>query len=175
MTWQTLNPKCQDTYAKDTLGILPSDRFGLNLQRRIICITLCQTCKMMLRLIVGSSLFILWTATSLSAFAPRLKQLSALSRTRTSSVTTTTELYGLLGRFRNKRTVEQVVTIQPGARLPAIDVERLVPSKDGTFQTEATSIADVVGNTKALLIGTSRAILVGLKLCLNHLIGSLSG
>jgi hypothetical protein len=106
---------------------------------------------MMPRAIVGSSLFILWTASSLSAFAPRLKTLPALSTHRSES---TTELYGLLGRFRNKRTVEQVVTIQPGSRLPAIDVERLVPSKDGTFQTEATSIADVVGNTKSLLIGT---------------------
>jgi hypothetical protein len=64
-----------------------------------------------------------------------------------------TALNGLLGRFRNQRKVEQVATIQPGATIPVVDVEKLTIGEDGSVTSEVVSIRDVLGTSKAILIG----------------------
>ena len=64
-----------------------------------------------------------------------VEQITAYQLTRTPSVTrqqsvgrvSNTALYGLLGRFRKNRKVEQVATIKVGDKLPVgIDVERII-------------------------------------------------
>jgi hypothetical protein len=69
-----------------------------------------------------------------------------------------TALFGLLGRFRNKRKVDQGTTIRVGDKLPTdVDVERLVMAVDfptTEARSEPVSILDVLGPNKALLIGT---------------------
>jgi hypothetical protein len=73
-------------------------------------------------------------------------------------VTTNTALYGILGRFRKKRKVDQVATIHVGDKLPTdVDIERLVTAADGMTtepMSEPVSILEVLGPNKALLIGT---------------------
>jgi hypothetical protein len=100
-----------------------------------------------------AAVLVLWSLTAVStttAFAPLPSSRAVLETCQTN-----TRLFGLLGRFRNKREVEQVVTIQPGSKLPSIDVEKLVLSKDGSsFTSQAASIQEVLGNSKALLVGT---------------------
>lgn len=85
-------------------------------------------------------------------------QSSSVSISMQQRATSDSALYGLLGRFRKKRKVDQVTTIRVGDRLPAdVDVERLVTATDGTTkepQSEPVSILDVLGPNKALLIGT---------------------
>ena len=75
----------------------------------------------------------------------------------TPHAATDTVLYGILGRFRKKRKVEQVSTIRVGDKLPTdVDIERLVTSADGKSTealSEPVSILDVLGPNKALLIG----------------------
>ena len=83
---------------------------------------------------------------------------------RNGHINTNTALYGLLGRFRNKRKVEQVKTIRVGDSLPTdVDVERLVPlvsssssdeNKKSEIISEAVSIQEILGSKKALLVGT---------------------
>jgi hypothetical protein len=80
------------------------------------------------------------------------------SRTTTRS-STTTRLYGLLGRFRQKKTVEQVKTIGKGDKLPDGDVEVLKQGGGGAeeggppveYGTE--SVRDLLGRGKTLLVG----------------------
>jgi hypothetical protein len=71
-------------------------------------------------------------------------------------------LYGLLGRLRKKRKVDQVSTIKVGDVLPVgVDVERLIKSSEGTtggVLSEPVSIQDVLGPNKAILIGKGRNI-----------------
>ena len=66
-----------------------------------------------------------------------------------------TALYGILGRFRKNRKVEQVATIKVGDALPdGVDVERLLSlSENGEQLSEPVAIKEVLGENKALLIG----------------------
>jgi hypothetical protein len=69
-----------------------------------------------------------------------------------------TALFGLLGRFRKNRKVEQVETIKVGDKLPVgVDVERLLTtpagSSTGEQLSEPIAIQEVLGQNKALLIG----------------------
>lgn len=96
----------------------------------------------------------------------RLAVAGTTSTTPTTATSTTTQLHGLLGRLRNKRKVEQVATIAPGAALPAVDVERLIAGAGGgggeaESISEAVSIQDVLGTTKAILVGACRAAPLG--------------
>lgn len=100
-------------------------------------------------MLMRTLLLLLAAATPLSAFhVVTLRQQQQRSPT-------TTELYGLLGRFRNKRKVEQVATIQTGASLPSVDVEKLTANEDGTVKSEVVSIQEVLGTSKAILVGKS--------------------
>ena len=91
------------------------------------------------------------------------KESGAFQLTRTSFVArqqnvdrlSNTLLYGLLGRFRKNRKVEQVETIKVGDNLPVdIDVERiLTSSENGEQLSEPVAIQEVLGANKALLIG----------------------
>lgn len=93
------------------------------------------------------------------------EQVTAYQLTRPPPVTTgrqqsfgrasNTALYGLLGRFRKNRKVEQVATIKVGDKLPVgVDVERILTSSDhGEQLSEAVAIQDVLGSKKALLVG----------------------
>jgi hypothetical protein len=77
----------------------------------------------------------------------------------TGSSRSTTRLYGLLGRFRQKKTVEQVKTIGKGDMLPDGDLEVLKQGGGGAeeggppveYGTE--SIRDLLGRGKTLLVG----------------------
>jgi glycerol kinase len=90
-------------------------------------------------------------------------EIAAYQLTRTPSVTrqqsvgraSNTALYGLLGRFRKNRKVEQVATIKVGDKLPVgVDVERiLTSSENGEQLSEAVAIQYVLGSKKALLVG----------------------
>jgi hypothetical protein len=69
-----------------------------------------------------------------------------------------TELYGLFGRLRKDRKIEQVATIKVGDTLPSgVEIERLLPvtddTKDGEQLSEPISIQDALGPNKALLVG----------------------
>jgi len=67
---------------------------------------------------------------------------------------TPTSLFGLLGRFRKQRPVEQVAPIQVGATLPEIDVEKLTLDANGSVTSEPVSIRDLLGtSSKAVLVG----------------------
>ena len=82
---------------------------------------------------------------------------------------TTTELYGLLNRFRKKKQPDQVATIVPGGLLPAVDVERVVVAEDGSLTSEVVSIQDVLGSAKAILVGALVwVVCVCLWCCLRH-------
>lgn len=72
-----------------------------------------------------------------------------------------TALFGLLGRFRQQRKVEQVQRIEPGATIPVVDVEKLTVGEDGSVTTEVVSIQDVLGNSKAILVGEYMLFNVG--------------
>jgi hypothetical protein len=84
-------------------------------------------------------------------------QSSSLALSVHQQATTNTALYGILGRFRKKRKVDQVATIRVGDKLPTdVDIERLVTGADGKTtepMSEPVSILDVLGPNKALLIG----------------------
>ena len=93
-----------------------------------------------------------------------VKQNAAFQVTRTSFVArqrnvdqmSSTTLYGLLGRFRKNRKVDQVATIKVGDKLPVgVDVERILTLSDnnGEQLSEPVAIQDVLGSNKALLIG----------------------
>lgn len=113
-------------------------------------------------IIVKLSLYCFWDVVVAFPVTPPLALVVPLrsAHPKIRSPTTSTTLYGLLGRFRNKRTVEQGKMIQPGSELPKVDVEQLVFSPDGGPATsEAVAILDVVGTTtKALLIGMHEKI-----------------
>ena len=77
------------------------------------------------------------------------------ARQQSVSRVSNTALYGLLGRFRKNRKVEQVTTIKVGDKLPVgIDVERiLATTENGEQLSEPVAIQEVLGSNKALLIG----------------------
>lgn len=90
--------------------------------------------------------------TDVLAFQP-----SSMASSVHRQINTKTALYGILGRFRKKRKVDQVATIRVGDKLPTdVDIERLVTTADGKTTeplSEPVSILDVLGPNKALLIG----------------------
>jgi hypothetical protein len=67
---------------------------------------------------------------------------------------TNTRLYGLLGRFRKKKTVEQVKPIGVGDLLPDGDVEVLKHgAEEGAVDYATESIRTLLGQGKTLLVG----------------------
>lgn len=68
--------------------------------------------------------------------------------------TTSTRLYGLFGRFRKKKTVEQVKPIVVGDLLPDGDVEVLKHgAEEGAVDYATESIRTLLGTGKTLLVG----------------------
>jgi hypothetical protein len=65
-----------------------------------------------------------------------------------------TQAYGIFGRFRKQRKVEQVPPIEPGASLPEVDVELLKADSS----SEVVPINEYLGQfSKAVLVGTCAA------------------
>jgi hypothetical protein len=78
---------------------------------------------------------------------------------RPQSTRLSTEAYGIFGRFRKQRKVEQVPPIEPGATLPEVDVELLKSDSS----SEVVSINEYLGQfSKAVLVGTCAWILYGM-------------
>lgn len=74
--------------------------------------------------------------------------------TTTVSCRPTTELAGLLGRFRKKRRIEQVRTIQKGDSLPEGDIEVLKQGEtEGAVDYDVVSVKELLGMGKTLLVG----------------------
>jgi hypothetical protein len=65
-----------------------------------------------------------------------------------------TRLHGLLGRFRKKKTVEQIKPISVGDLLPDGDVEVLKHgAEEGAVDYATESIRNLLGQGKTLLVG----------------------
>lgn len=73
---------------------------------------------------------------------------------RSTTAGTSTELMGILGRFRKKRVVEQVKTIRSGDKLPEGDIEVLKQGDlEGSVDCSAVSVGELLGSGKTLLVG----------------------
>ena len=102
------------------------------------------------------SVVLLCVALTEQVEAYQLTRKTFLARQQCLNRVSNTALYGLLGRFRKNRKVEQVTTIKVGDKLPVgVDVERiLTTSENGEQLSEPVAIQDVLGANKALLVGT---------------------
>jgi hypothetical protein len=101
-------------------------------------------------------LFVVLVSTVMEHIAAyQLTRTNFVARQQSGGRVSNTAIYGLLGRFRKNRKVEQVATIKVGDKLPAgVDVERIVTtSENGEQLSEPVAIQDVLGANKALLVG----------------------
>lgn len=64
-----------------------------------------------------------------------------------------TALFGLLGRFRKQRDVDQQKIIEKGQKVPDIDVELLSRGEDGTIEAQTKSLLEIIGDSRTVLVG----------------------
>ena len=85
------------------------------------------------------------------AFAPAVSTPKSTETSRLHAV----PVYGLLGRFRDRKKVKQQKQIGVGDSLPNVDVELFVPAAEAGEEPSsvATSIQDVFGLGSTVLVG----------------------
>lgn len=64
-----------------------------------------------------------------------------------------TPVFGILGRFRKPRAVQQGRKIAPGTAIADVDVERLTFMEDGTTEASPVSIREILGSGSSMLVG----------------------
>ena len=87
-----------------------------------------------------------------AAFAPRT-EIRQQQKSLLALHAAAPPVFGILGRLRGKRKVDQRGTIAPGTAIEDVDVEQLVIREDGTSEHVAVSVKEVLGSNKTMLVG----------------------